>query len=93
MDAEKKAKWVKALRGGEYKQARNTLCVNDKELCCIGVGAVVIDPAFQPSPGVATFYAAEVLGLNSEQEELLVHMNDYHEKSFSQIADYIEKHL
>jgi hypothetical protein len=41
MDPELKAKWVKALRSGEYKQARAALIDGDgmggRSFCCLGV--------------------------------------------------------
>lgn len=36
MNPEIKARWVSALRSGEYKQARNDLCA-DGAFCCLGV--------------------------------------------------------
>lgn len=38
MDAKIKAKWLKALRGGQYSQARNSL-TNEQgtAFCCLGV--------------------------------------------------------
>ena len=37
MDATWKAKWVAALRSGEYKQGRGRLRSEDDEYCCLGV--------------------------------------------------------
>ena len=35
---ELKAKWIEALRSGEYKQTTNTLCSsNGESFCCLGV--------------------------------------------------------
>lgn len=36
MDKELKAKWVAALRSGEYQQAQGVLC-NGSAFCCLGV--------------------------------------------------------
>ena len=37
MNSEVKAKWLEALRGGEYKQARYTLRSCNGGFCCLGV--------------------------------------------------------
>lgn len=37
MNAEIKAQWLTALRGGEYTQGRNYLRNCDGEFCCLGV--------------------------------------------------------
>lgn len=37
MDPELKAKWVAALRSGEYKQGRRALRSVANEFCCLGV--------------------------------------------------------
>jgi hypothetical protein len=37
MNKEIKAKWVKALRSGQYKQGRNKLRSANNEFCCLGV--------------------------------------------------------
>ena len=42
MKAEDKAKWLEALRSGEYKQTDNTLC-NGTAYCCLGVLETILD--------------------------------------------------
>lgn len=37
MNPEIKAKWVAALRSGEYKQGRDVLRTEDDAYCCLGV--------------------------------------------------------
>ena len=37
MNSEVKAKWLEALRGGEYKQTRYTLHSPNDGFCCLGV--------------------------------------------------------
>lgn len=46
MDADLKAKWVKALRSGEYRQAQQILRANNgsKQMCCLGVLCNLVDP-------------------------------------------------
>lgn len=42
MKAEDKAKWLEALRSGEYGQVDNILC-EDGKYCCLGVLEVILD--------------------------------------------------
>ena len=42
MKAEDKAKWLEALRSGEYGQTDNTLC-RDGRYCCLGVLETILD--------------------------------------------------
>lgn len=44
MDAELKAKWVTALRSGEYRQGRYNLRTASDTYCCLGVLCDVINP-------------------------------------------------
>lgn len=44
MTPEFKAKWIEALRSGEYKQAKECLRDMDGAMCCLGVAANLIDP-------------------------------------------------
>lgn len=37
MDKKLKAKWVKALRSGKYKQGKGVLRTADNKFCCLGV--------------------------------------------------------
>lgn len=93
MDAKLKAKWVEALRGGNFRQAREQLCIDSRTLCCIGVGAVVADPEFKPNRDNYTREASIILGITDEQQEKLVSLNDEDGYSFEEIADYIEANL
>jgi hypothetical protein len=93
-----KQKWVAALRSGEYKQGREELFNKRKGCyCCLGVagkllgieesyllveGCLPDDPIVPPA----------IAGYNGAAYEL-IHLNDGLEKSFSEIADYIEKNL
>lgn len=49
MKAEDKAKWLEALRSGEYKQTDNTLC-NGTAYCCLGVLEVALDGKVEKDP-------------------------------------------
>lgn len=44
MDANLKAKWIAALRSGEYKQGGGALRSDDNSYCCLGVLCDIIDP-------------------------------------------------
>lgn len=85
MDAQLKAKWVEALRSGEYEQGRNQLKLGSK-FCCLGVlfdtqgckwgyeGSALLDG--QTFLAMSTPYGAGVGGLTREQSEKLIGMND-----------------
>lgn len=98
-----KAQWIAALRSGEYKQGKHRL-FKDGAYCCLGVACKVsglsdddlkdyvytgiIDvnhPGVLPQVLVKTF-------LNDVPHKL-ADMNDKGDKSFSQIADWIEANL
>lgn len=100
--------WIEALRSGEYKQAKERLKSQSGEFCCLGVlcdlatkdggpqwekddygvwiyaGECICDP---PD------YITEYLGITSKERLCLILMNDDENKSFKQIADYIEQEL
>jgi hypothetical protein len=98
MDAELKAKWVKALRSGEFEQCRGDLS-DGIGFCCIGVGYQLTghdcDEVIESDD--PTGVAAQAIGLSPTEEGVLVRMNDGDEKmrphAFSEIADYIERNL
>ncbi len=99
LDPEFKAKWVAALRSGEYHQAHNALCKyyrnREYAYCCLGVARSVLGSDAKellngPSYGGSIL---SVLGLDIKARKFLAHMNDDDGKSFAEIADYIEAHL
>lgn len=93
MTKKQKAKWIKALRSGYYKQGKEALClipsVNDRQYCCLGVAQKVL--------GLKT--STTKLGmvscsfLPSIIQDKLVRMNDVDSRSFAYIATYISKHV
>lgn len=91
MDKELKAKWVAALRSGEYEQGVGSLYNKTRDAyCCLGVlhrvADVPDDQWVDCSYGLSTkLLAMERRGLDYE----LAKMND-NGKTFSEIADYIE---
>jgi len=101
MKAELKAKWIAALRSGEYQQGHNMLVSDDgKKHCCIGVLAKLCgipqndmyDNRFQL---VFTGFEQDDLkiGLPMRQRSQLATMNDEGTNSFKDIADWIEGNL
>jgi len=92
-----KEKWLIALRSGEYQQVKENLYLCDK-YCCLGVACNVMGVSDKAINGWGTptralshkipkyFYEAPWL-------EVLMEMNDTEEKSFKQIALWIERNL
>lgn len=105
MDQELKAKWVKALRSGDYKQTQDFLRDEDG-FCCLGVlcdvagavwedGTPRIDGISVKHGGRVEFLSAEFswgVRLRAEDQKRLAGMNDAG-SPFSEIADYIEQNL
>jgi hypothetical protein len=99
MDKELKAKWVAALRSGEYEQGEGSLYEGGK-FCCLGVLHKVLTGE-APSERLwddACEMPEEIRDqLDSEVQTKLAHMNDGStgevKHDFAEIADYIEAHL
>lgn len=100
MDATLKAKWVEALRSGEYRQTVGSLKCGDS-YCCLGVLAVLTELPFDQHdcldiPDWDGNYET-VLPLDRKDAELLYHKNDgvcgHRQHAFPEIADYIEENL
>jgi hypothetical protein len=108
MDEKLKAKWVKALRSGEYNQGQGHLRRQKIEsYCCLGVLADVIDPdgwskpvdnkilygwRGEENPGSLPYSLQKEIRI-SGHAGTLIDMNDHKLSSFNDIADYIEKNL
>ncbi len=109
LDPEFKAKWVAALRSGEYPQGKGCL-KNEDGYCCLGVAYKVAtglepDGRTQISRGIKHIRKVPKIliwgdKMTKEKQDFLNglgEMNDggYEEgaKSFSEIADYIEANL
>lgn len=96
MDAGLKAKWIAALRSGEFKQHRGGY-VGVDAYCCLGVLACIQlgrDPEGEMEcvrlfSTTATLWAQ----VGDDQQESLVNLNDAEGKTFPEIADYIEANL
>jgi len=108
MDAEIKAKWLAALRSGEYQQAQGCLRIDDT-FCCLGVlcdvaGSDNAAAGGKWTPDGCYRYNGEAeetvppdgllwrAGLPHSEVMTLFGMNDSG-FSFAEIADYIEEHL
>lgn len=96
-----KAKWIAALRSGEYKQGRGQLYdINNNTYCCVGVYAKCngmnltkngMDFLESADSGLYYMPLQKHIGINLVRK--LVEMNDSGVKSFIEIADFIEANL
>jgi hypothetical protein len=91
MDAHLKAKWVAALRSGEFKQGVGEFEFGQR-FCCLGVLCVVANKPRHTGVGDNWYFADAVLG-SVEASTKLAHLNDNEGQSFAEIADYIEANL
>jgi hypothetical protein len=100
MNQELKNKWIEALRSGKYKQGRNYLRMGDS-FCCLGVLCDVDDPSKWRANH---FVSARMYGdnlsclpdyfpLSPRARASLMRMNDVQNKSFEEIADWIEENV
>lgn len=100
-----KAKWIAALRSGEYKQGTDFLCSSDDKFCCLGVACDLLGVDWQQCPSGVWAANAKTstlppdlqykLGLGPTgflypRGEALANLNDGG-KSFLEIADIIEQ--
>ena len=101
-----KEKWIAALRGGEYKQTVGQLKDEDR-YCCLGVLCDLYSKAKRKKWSLEGIYGS-ILGHSSDlpeevfewagqdirsHQETLISMNDDENKTFTTIANYIEKNL
>lgn len=107
MNSDIKAKWLTALRSGEYIQGYGKLKRGKGKLatyCCLGVLCDIIDPTkwigydsgeawYEGSPTGLSSVMMERIGMDSSHQGPLQSMNDALGLSFAAIADHIEKNL
>ena len=104
MNDELKAKWVAALRSGEYSQGTGYLRqARWNTFCCLGVLADTINPLDwngQTSDGKGGAYLWRGMSFNlpseivsNDKQAILTNMNDIGWYSFDEIATYIEENL
>lgn len=105
MNKKIKKEWLKALRSGEYKQGKYSLHKNGR-FCCLGVlydaclgdewiydvGAWGYEGDSEIETGGFDPAMCSRAGFSIDEAIALAVMND-NGKSFSEIADYIEKNL
>ncbi len=101
-----KAKWIKALRSGEYSQTKQELYNGaENAFCCLGVLACVAGKDKKDLDGESTLDdvgLGNLIGVYNDtdagdevdtyQSRLSV-LNDDGNKSFNYIASYIERYL
>ena len=109
MNKEIKAKWVAALRSGDYKQAKNQLRKTEDghdSFCCLGVLCDVINPdgwddgnRFLGNMSLLPPDAMRIAGIDTlyvvheHDRPHLTELNDGRGLNFNQIADLIEEQL
>ena len=107
LDPEFKAKWVKALRSGRYKQGTSRLRTKtggEIRYCCLGVAYNIATNGSGWTEGsFGTYYTASRQGaylgrtdpftLPDSLQGKLAGMNDSGSWDFKRIADWIEKNL
>jgi hypothetical protein len=96
MNEQLKAKWVEALRSGDYRQGRTFLYhPKDESYCCLGVLCVLhgdrLDKLSYTCTTNITWFDT---GFDEKMASYLGDtMNDFEGKSFAEIADFIEENL
>lgn len=94
MTPELKAKWIAALRSGEYQQGRGRLRTDDNRFCCLGVLCAVTGREFIEADSTTGYQQLiEATELPYRVSNKCIDMNDISRCSFMEIADYIESHL
>lgn len=101
LDPDFKAKWCEALRSGDYQQGHRSLVIpaqprrDSKEepaFCCLGVALEILGWN-RDCGGITYSRLQKEVGLDDSAQAHLMKMNDSMKRPFSEIADYIEKHL
>ena len=99
-----KEKWLAALRSGKYKQGYGSLLTDYGEYCCLGVACKVAGVSDKNLKSLGEINTKKsslgvpkiLLSVPNVMKILinkLVFMNDDGEKSFIEIADWIDKNL
>ncbi len=101
MDKKLKAKWVKALRSGKYRQAQEVMRSEEGGYCCLGVLRSIMHPgSHRKMKDIIGGSDIDMLckehqseaGLTKRNQSVLAAKNDRGE-TFAKIADYIAKKL
>lgn len=104
-----KQKWIDALRSGKYTQCKSELASLTGGYCCLGVACIVAGHRYEDLIGLGFIGNSDEHGVKYFKTDLvpaliqgssvagisykLQQMNDVAEKSFNEIADYIEENL
>lgn len=107
MTPELKAKWVAALRSGDYVQGAGYLCDINKRYCCLGVLCEVMGIEKILEKGDVDRYSyvgsehhltttfdfkfLGEVGMTRYFQNDLIAMNDHQHATFNEIATYIEE--
>ena len=88
-------RWLAALRGGKYRQARGVLKTDDGAFCSLGVALDLTRFKWEGadvSKKLSAYGFARLtrLGINMRDELTLIELNDNHYYTFAEIADWIE---
>lgn len=95
MDPELKAKWVAALRSGDYRQCRRVLH-NGHGYCCLGVLSRLMGHPERELRGVASNGPDDVrFAVDRDTQTVCGELADMNDGgvTFPEIAAYIEAHL
>lgn len=95
-----KKKWIDALRSGEYKQGKCSLYA-DGAYCCLGVAGILNGLSHKEmlnksNAGDEIYTKVTPIRLDENTMNTLIGMNDgtdEEQKSFNEIADYIQENL
>lgn len=97
-----KKKWLESLRSGEYKQGTDIMYSKYSDgYCCLGVAGAICGASkeqmdrgyFDKDTDDDIPVEYPDLLLNADLRSTLICMNDTDQKSFSEIADWIEENL
>jgi hypothetical protein len=100
MTQQQKDKWVAALRSGQFAQGKRRLIDLSQDpprYCCLGVAREVLnlqtDSAFCIGEYGAVGNFDTFTFLSQDAQGRLMDLNDVQERSFLEIADYIEAYV
>jgi hypothetical protein len=88
MNPKLKARWVEALRSGDYKQGTKFLRTNEGAYCCLGVLNMVDKGCLAKDRGSSYPGDRGVKGLSANVEDILVHANDKGKNSYKTTSKY-----
>lgn len=91
---EMKENWVAALRSGDYEQGKVNLFFNNK-YCCLGVLCQLnnVEVGIEKAVVENAYEWLVQQALTQDVVRTLWRMNDLYDKTFPEIADWIEENL